>query len=101
MSTYTPEQIVTLTSGRTWKVARVFRSEDGHTVVVGLVDPENPNHGTAFRAEVLDALIVTPPRVRLVELMKDDVDSAVGLGEFPDAWLTGVAERLVDAGWKR
>jgi len=102
MTTYTPGQVLTLTSGRTWKVRNVGHSDDGH-IVVGLVNPENPNHGTAFRAEVLDALIVRDlgPTETLISLLAAD------LAEHP-AFFPGsgnparpLAAVLVRKGWKR
>lgn len=57
---YRVGDLLTLKSGAQWRVATLYPSDDGRAGV-GLVDPLNPNHGTAFYADVLDTLVVAEP----------------------------------------
>jgi hypothetical protein len=64
-------ELLTLSSGETWKVDRVY-DHDGRPGV-GLVNPANPNHGTAFYADVLDQLVIEAPAPREVRESPDGV----------------------------
>ncbi len=44
----------------TWRVRTVYTSNDG-TLAVSLVDPDNPNHGTAYRVSLLNDIGVRIP----------------------------------------
>jgi hypothetical protein len=59
---YRVGQVLTLRSGANWKVDR--HTDHAGRPGVALVNPCNPNHGTAFYADVLDTLVAgrpTPP----------------------------------------
>lgn len=56
MSSYDKDDRITIGNGK-WVVRDVY-NRDGVRVVVGLVDPANPHHGTAFSSDVLDQMIV-------------------------------------------
>lgn len=58
--TYRVGELLTLRSGAQWRVRNVYPHDDGNPGV-GLVNPSNPNHGTAFYADVLDTLVVAEP----------------------------------------
>jgi hypothetical protein len=50
-------ELLTLRSGATWRVHTLHRGRYGRPGV-GLINPDNPRHGTAFYADVLDELVV-------------------------------------------
>jgi hypothetical protein len=101
MTTYTVGDVLTLTSGQTWRVDHVSPREDGR-VTVGLDDPANPGkHGTAFYADVLDNQVIehiTNDRAAVIGNLTADIMAsgynAVGPAET-------LARRLVNLGWRR
>lgn len=55
MTEYTKGDVVTLKSGSVWLVRDARPHSDGSgRIVVGLVEPDHLNHGTAFSADNLD-----------------------------------------------
>lgn len=62
MSSYDKDDRITIGSDK-WVVRDVY-NRDGVRVVVGLVDPANPHHGTAFSADTLDRMIAEGLAVR-------------------------------------
>ncbi|WP_329069029.1 hypothetical protein [Amycolatopsis sp. NBC_01480] len=50
-------ELLTLRSGERWRVDTLHRGRYGRPGV-GLVNPDNPRHGTSFYADVLDELVV-------------------------------------------
>lgn len=102
MTIYNVDDVLTLTSGETWRVNHVRQHEDGR-VTVGLDDPANPGkHGTAFYADVLDKQVVEHITHYRAELIGNLTADLLGNG-----WLWGpgaaefVARRLINLGWRR
>ncbi|AUI56809.1 hypothetical protein [Amycolatopsis sp. BJA-103] len=54
------DEILTLRGGDTWRVDQVYPNNAGR-VLVGLVNPFNPNHGTAFYADALPSCLAERP----------------------------------------
>lgn len=53
-------EILTTRGGQTWRVDRVYTNDTGRGMV-GLVNPFNPNHGTAFYADALPGCLADRP----------------------------------------
>lgn len=51
--------------GMTWRVDKVYPAKDGNGPSVGLVNPDNPNHGTTFFVSTLVDLINARKAARL------------------------------------
>lgn len=101
MSTYTVGDMLTLTSGQTWRVDHVSQREDGR-VTVGLDDPANPGkHGTAFYADVLDNQVIehiTNDRATVIGNLTADLMS---FGELGPGLAENIARHLINLGWRR
>lgn len=101
MSDYTRDEILTLRSGAVWKVSSVNTVTEGDSprVSVGLVNPENPNHGTAFFADVLDTIVIhRNAEPALADRMAMDLFSH---GVVPVSWCRDLAAALISSGWTK
>lgn len=80
--TYRVGELLTLRSGAQWRVKDVYPHDDGNSGV-GLVNPLNPNHGTAFYADVLDTLVLTEAEMALPAVPRTDAVVYPESGDYP------------------